>query len=120
MTNLGRGRNPPASVLTISRRHPIMPRRTRLIKRRLSGMFYTLGFLACFAALAHVGYDFFMRTPYFQLDLDKTQITGISEPLRSEISELIKDTLQEKSNILLLNSTGLSRMLEKHPRLKDL
>jgi cell division protein FtsQ len=97
----------------------LVSRRSRVMRRRLVQLFYGVGFSLVLLAVGHASYDFFMRTPYFQLG--KVEITGVSEPVQAEIRELLKATLDgSKRNLLRVNMDTLTELLQRHPRIKEL
>ncbi|MGI8905790.1 MAG: cell division protein FtsQ/DivIB [Candidatus Sumerlaeaceae bacterium] len=97
----------------------LISRRGRVLRRRLLQFFYTVGIVLVLLAVGHASYDFFLRTPYFQLG--KVEISGVSEPVRAEISELIKTALEgSKRNILRVNMSDLTALLQRHPRIREL
>ena len=94
------------------------PRRVRILRRRLFGLIYVVGFLLCLVAIFHASYDFFLRTPYFLIN--SVEITGVSDPLKLEIQALIDTALQDNRNLLRLNTTSLRRLISRHPRVANL
>ena len=111
----------PPQPLVVKRRtgDRLVPRRSRVLRRHLLQLFYVCGLALVLAAIGHASYDFFLRTPYFQLT--DVEITGVSEPVRAEISGLVDSVLQGgRRNILRVNMNDLTALLQRHPRIREL
>lgn len=94
-------------------------RRSRLVRRRIGQAFYAIGFILVLAAIGHTSYDFFLRTPYFQLQ--EIQISGVSEPVRQEIRSLVDGMARKAgSNILRVDMGSLEKLISRHPRIYNL
>lgn len=100
------------------RHSPLALRKSRLVRRRLLQVFYTVGFLLSAAAISHASYNFLMEAPY--LNVKEPTVTGVSPELAREIEGLIANFTQDSRNILGINATALEEQLNRHPRVRSI
>lgn len=104
--------------MVVSRAGRMSIRKSRLIRRRIRMIFYTVGMLLSTAAISHASYGFLMEAPYFMVTAPR--IEGVSEGVRKELSGLVETFIHGKASLIGINSKELRQQIALHPRVRDI
>src|SRR5690606_14905351 len=104
--------------MTVPRTGRHAMRKSRLMRRRFSNIFYSVGFLLSTAAISQASYGFLMEAPYFTVN--HPQINVVYESVRKELAGLVKSFIRGKTSILAIDENEQQKQIALHPRVRDI